>query len=142
MRSKEDGLSTLLSCAEALSQKCEKILDDAKRCLEQPGGFADYVFVPGIPGNKSEGFVVRLRDISGTPETDVFRSIAEAKISDRPHSFYRVGRFSDTLRYQIVQKMAFLFSRIGSPPAFEEDCRTAAKLLVERNRSGRANEGE
>lgn len=133
-----DGLSTLLNCAAAFSQKRERILDEAKRYLEQPGGFSDYVFVPGIPGSRSDGFVVRLRDISGVPETDVFRSIAEAKIQDRPHSFYRIGRFSDRLRYQIVQKMAFLFSRIGSPQTFEEDCQVAAKLVVDRRKSEEA----
>tara|TARA_R110000868_G_scaffold43803_8_gene147010 strand:+ start:26028 stop:26885 length:858 start_codon:yes stop_codon:yes gene_type:complete len=136
-----EGLSDLLKCAETFSQKREKILDEARRCLEQPGGFADYVFVPGIPGSKSEGFVVRLRDISGVPETEVFRSIAEIRIHDQPHAFYRVGRFSDGLRYQIVQKMAFLFSRIGSPRAFEEECRVAAQLLVDQKNSEVANNG-
>lgn len=131
---KNDGLSTLIQCAEVFSKKREKILDDAKRYLEQPGGFADFVFVPGIPGNISEGFIVRLRDISGISETDVFRSFAEAKINDQPEAFYRVGRFSDSLRYQIVQKMAFLFSRIGSPKAFEERCRASAKILIDNRK--------
>ncbi len=134
LRPNSNGLSALLVCAATFSQKREKILDEAKRYLEQPGGFADYVFVPGIPGSIPNGFVVRLRDISGVPETEVFRSLAEAKINDQPHAFYRIGRFSDGLRYQIVQKMAFLFSRIGSPPAFEEKCRAVAQMLVDQKK--------
>lgn len=141
LRSNGDMLSTYLKCAETFSQNRERILDDARRCLEQPGGFADYVFVPGIPGSKSDGFVVRLRDISGAPESEVFRSMVEAKIHDKPHAFYRIGRFSDILRYQIVQKMAFLFSRIGSPGAFEEECQAAAQLLIDQKKSEGVNIG-
>lgn len=135
-----DGLSVLLKCAGVFSSKASKTLDDAQRSLEQPGGFADHVFVPGIPGSTSEGFVVRLRDISGAPEGEVFRSELLAKINDQPNAFYRVGRFSDGLRYQIVQKMAFLFSRIGSPSAFEDDCRAAAQLLVDQKKMESVND--
>lgn len=135
-----DGFSSLIECAKAFSQKAERIVDAAKSGLENPGGFADYVFVPGIPGSTSEGFVVRLRDISGVPESCVYRSEAEAKINDQPMAFYRVGRFSDGLRYQIVQKMSFLFSRIGSPRTFEEKCRNTAQALMEKKATESVNE--
>ena len=44
---------------------------------------------------------------------------------------YRIGRFSDAIRYAIVQRMAYLFFRIGMSDEFESDCDTVAELILE-----------
>jgi len=94
-------------------------------------GFPDFVLVPELPKSTHYGFVVLLRSINSIKYDEVFLSETDARINDRPYAFHRVGRFSDGLRFAIAQKLAFLFSRIGMPPAFEAACEAATELLVE-----------
>ena len=42
-----------------------------------------------------------------------------------------LGRLNDGVRFSITQKLAFLFSRIGMPEAFEAACETATELAAE-----------
>ncbi|MBW6494156.1 MAG: hypothetical protein K0B16_06305 [Burkholderiaceae bacterium] len=127
----DGNLHAFKKCSAINGAKKEKLSADIKSFFKNGGGFADFILVPGIPGDMSCGFVVLLRQISGTTEADIYRSEVAARVDNRPEAFHRIGRFDDGLRFQIVQKLAFLFSRIGSPREFEDACDIATELLIE-----------
>ncbi|MDT4328280.1 hypothetical protein ACQE3D_11995 [Methylomonas sp. MS20] len=95
------------------------------------GGFPDYVVIPELPDTEEYGFVIRLRSFFSLDSNELFNSRADAKINNKPNAFYRIGRFSDWLRFFIVQKVAFLFSRIGMTEEFEGDCEEMADIAID-----------
>lgn len=108
--------------------------------LDTNRGFSDCLLVPELPGVTGYGFVVLLRAISNIEVKELFRSETDARINDQPLAFYRIGKFSDALRFSIAQRLAFLFSRIGMSTAFEEACDVATELLVQSVCSSPAEE--
>ena len=102
-----------------------------REAFSSSGHFPDHVLVPELPNVEGLGFVILLRSISSISSTEVFRSETEAKINGQPFGFYRIGRFTDNVKHSVSQKLAFLFSRIGLSPHFEDACAAATELLIE-----------
>lgn len=93
---------------------------------------SDCMLTPTLPSEKEVGFVVMLRDIRAIRPSDLFASRLDLRIGDGTTSaMYRIGRFSDFIRYAIAQRMANLFSRIGMTDQFETECAAAANLTSE-----------
>jgi len=102
-----------------------------REAFDPDRGFPDFLLVPEIRECPGYGYVVLLRSLWTLAAKDLFRSELDARINDRPDAFHRIGRFNDTLRFAIAQKLAFLFSRIGMPIEYEQACESATDLLVE-----------
>ncbi|WP_374491261.1 hypothetical protein [Zoogloea sp.] len=103
-----------------------------QNALIKTDGFPDFFFLPTMPNKDSNGFVALLRTINSSPHNRLFKTEVDARIntvSDQP-AFFRFGRLTDAVRYQVVQKLTFLFSRIGSHPKFEDACNTSAALAA------------
>lgn len=95
------------------------------------GGFQDYFVLPELPGADGYGFVVLLRSMSTIMAADLFLTERDARIHDKPNAFHRLGRLHDGIRFAIAQRLAFLFSRIGMPSAFESACETSIDILAD-----------
>lgn len=124
-------LDLLDYCQELVGNKPEKNIDEFRKFITRQDGFPDFFLVPNVPDGDTKGYVVLLRRINGSPETDVFKTELDARLNDRPDALHRIGRFRDGIRFQIVQKMSFLYSRIGSPKEFEADCSQVVDWSVE-----------
>lgn len=105
--------------------------ENVRNAFKDGGGFQDYFVLPELPRQAGLGFVVMLRSMWTIMSPDLYLTEQDARIHDRPDAFHRVGRLNDGIRFSITQKLAFLFSRIGMPKAFESACETAAELTVE-----------
>ena len=128
------SLDLLDACQELVGRKPEKSIDEFRRFITRQDGFPDFFLVPNVPEGDTKGYVVLLRRINGSHESNVFRSHLDARLNDRPDAFHRIGRFRDGVRFQIVQKFSFLFSRIGSPEEFKADCSQVVEWSVEDRR--------
>ena len=126
-----EKLSTLRKCwtAAGISEKDQETR--IRTYLLSNDGFPDFFVVPDLPGEDSLCFVVMLRGISTIEINEIFKTELDGKIAGKSNSFHRVGRFNDNVRYAVVQKFSFLFSRIGMPPRFESASKAAADILVE-----------
>jgi hypothetical protein len=102
-----------------------------QEAFESDRGFPDFMLIPDLPGVSGYGFIVALRAISTLPSSDVFKTNADAHINGKPDAYYRIGRFSDNLRFSVAQKLAFLFSRIGMSLQFETACAAVTELVIE-----------
>lgn len=98
---------------------------------DSTGGFPEYFVLPELPRQAGLGFVVLLRSMWNVMAADLYLSEQDARVDDRPDAFHRLGRLDDGVRFSITQKLAFLFSRIGMPTAFETACETASTLAAE-----------
>jgi hypothetical protein len=126
-------LEALVQLRQTFGTQRANVLKSAQDSLTASSGFPDTVFVPGLPGFMEQGFVMRLRGIFSIEQRHVLRSFPEWKISDEPAGFFRTGRFSDRMRYQVVQRMAFLFLRIGAPRDYDDYCgQMAGQILSEK----------
>lgn len=121
-----------LKAAWKLFNTEEKIQqENVRNAFKDSGGFQDYFVLPELPGQTGLGFVVMLRSMWTIMAPDLYLTEQDARIDDRPDAFHRLGRLNDSIRFSITQKLAFLFSRIGMPTAFESACETASELTVE-----------
>ncbi|MEQ8283855.1 hypothetical protein [Parvibaculum sp.] len=125
------SLDRLRQAWTLIGRKEESQRQSVKEAFDAERGFPDYLVVPELPNTMGYGFVVLLRSIHILPSRDLFPSQVDARISGRPEAFYRMGRFGDSLRFSISQKLAFLFSRIGLSVDFENACDAATTLAVE-----------
>lgn len=105
--------------------------ETVRNAFKDGGGFQDYFVLPELPRQTGLGFVVMLRSMWTIMAPDLYLTEQDARIHNRPDAFHRVGRLNDGIRFSITQKLAFLFSRIGMPKAFESACETAAELIAE-----------
>lgn len=113
-----------------LGKKPTEINESLKKALTKNDGFPDFFLLPELENYEGKGFVALLRVINSTPKSNLFKSSVEARInSSESYYFYRFSRLSDGIRFHIVQKMAFLFSRIGAHPHFEDKCTISAELV-------------
>lgn len=101
-----------------------------KEAFDPERGFPDFVLIPALPQAPETGYVILLRSFFTIAARDVLPSELAARIEGRPDAFHRIGRFSDGLRFAIAQKMAFLFSRIGMAPEFENACEKMTTSLA------------
>lgn len=91
-----------------------------------------YFFLPRLPNHPIVGHVVLLRDIRAAPLDNVFRRSLDIRNTQRSAPYFlRMGRLSDNLRHAIAQQVAVLFSRVGLPASFEEECDAAAGMASE-----------
>lgn len=125
------ALDILGSCQKLLGQDPTKNLAEFQRFIVKQEGFPDFFLVPNLPGGDAKGYIVLLRRVHGSNESSVFKTPMDARINDQPAALHRIGRFTDGVRFQIVQKMVFLFSRIGSPKEFENDCKQVIEWAIE-----------
>lgn len=128
-------LDLLDACQELVGQDPAKSIAEFRQFITKQDGFPDFFLVPNVPDGDTKGYVVLLRRINGSDETDVFKTELDAKLNDRPEALHRIGRFTDGIRFQIVQKMSFLYSRIGSPSQFESDCNQVIDWSLEDRRN-------
>lgn len=110
-------------------------IDKIQSAFGGNSGFPDYFLLPELPEKEGIGFVVQLRSIHSFQAIDLFYTEADARIAGKPYAYYRIGRLEDAIRFAIVQKFAFLFSRIGMAPDFEDSCETATALILESHYS-------
>jgi hypothetical protein len=82
-------------------------------------GFSDYFLLPDLPGESGAGFVVLLRDIRTIEAKATFVAELDSRIEGHTNGYFRIGKTVDLIRFCIVQKFAFVFSRIGLPKQFE-----------------------
>lgn len=130
----EDGRSAFsrLQAAWKLFGTDEKAQQDIVRnAFKDGGGFQDYFVLPELPRQSGLGFVVMLRSMWNLMRPELYLTEQDARISDQPGAFHRLGRLNDGIRFSITQKLAFLYSRIGMPTNFESACETATELAVE-----------
>lgn len=126
-----EKLSTLRRCwtSAGISEKDQ--VSRIRTYLLSSDGFPDFFVIPDLPGEDGYCFIVMLRSISTIEINEIFKTELDGRIAGQSNSFHRVGRFNDNVRYAIVQKFSFLFSRIGMPPQFENASKAAADILVE-----------
>lgn len=111
----------------------KNFMSSLHQALEGSDGFPDYFFLPKIHvKNNDFGFVILFRKISTLKFSELYKNEIDARIDGNKNAFYRVGRLSNSLRFSISQKIAFLFSRIGMDVDFENECSSAIKLSIQR----------
>lgn len=123
-----ERLKSIWSLAGTAQEERRKQIRDA---LKDGGGFQDYFVLPELPHMDGVGFVVVLRSMGTIMSDEVFLTERDARIAGRSNDFHRLGRLSDGVRFSITQKMAFLFSRIGMPVAYESACEAACELAID-----------
>jgi hypothetical protein len=129
---KKNRLHTLCQCWEIVGIDKKTQESRIREYLNSSDGFPDFFVVPEIPGEDDFCFIILLRSISTPKSNLIFNSELEEKIVGQKNSFHRIGRFNDNLRYAVVQKFSFLFSRIGMPTPFEKVSGEAADILIEK----------
>jgi hypothetical protein len=129
--SDDTSLERFKSARRALGDNSAKIGDALRTAFEGERGFPDFFLLPELPYADGVGYVVLLRAFASLPAADLFMTEVDARIAGRSDAFHRIGRLSDGLRFAVMQKLAFLFLRIGLVPSFEEACRSANELVVE-----------
>jgi hypothetical protein len=127
----EEPLDRLRAAWTALGRTVPQQRAALREALEGERGFPDYFLLPDIPKASGYGHVVLLRDIASVQADEVFRSAVQARIADQPHAWHRVSRLGDGVRFAVVQKLAFLFSRIGLSSGYENACSAAVDLILE-----------
>jgi hypothetical protein len=132
--SSESALDVLERCQNLLGQDPTKNLAEFQKFIVKQEGFPDFFLVPNLPEGDAKGYIVLLRRVRGGKEASVYKTGMDARINDEPSALHRVGRFTDGVRFQVVQKMAFLFSRIGSPEEFENDCKQVIEWTIEERK--------
>jgi len=126
------SLERLKACWKREGKKEPEHRGIVQNALRQRQMRSDYMLTPTLPSETEVGFVVMLRDIRAVRSSDLFTNRLDLRIGNgSPAAMYRIGRFSDFIRYAIAQRMANLFSRIGMTEQFETECEVAASLILE-----------
>lgn len=126
-----DPLERLRAAWTALGRDAAQQRAALTDALASGGGFPDFFLLPDLPAADQYGHVVLLRDIAALRASELYPSEQDVRIAGMPHAWHRVARLDDGIRFAITQKLAFLFSRIGLPTAFEHACSAATSLVVE-----------
>lgn len=128
----DDGISNVEKYKKSMTGSSEKkIKSEFRSAFDSNKGFPDFFLIPEIPTLSGIGYVVLLRNFGSVKRENIFYSEADIHINDQPQAFYRIGRLNDTVRFAIMQKLAFLFLRIGLDEGFEKTCKTVVDLIVE-----------
>ncbi|MDM5151554.1 hypothetical protein [Aeromonas salmonicida] len=129
--SESSNLDKLIEIKENLGTNKTAFIATLKEALSGSGDFPDFIFIPEIPAqDHSIGFIILLRNISTLRHHDLYKNEIDARVNGNENGYYRIGRFSDALRFSISQKVVFLFSRIGMESDFEQSCVTAIDLSL------------
>jgi len=113
------ALEKIQKTASLFNLGIDKLVEEARRHLTKDDGFPDFFFIPRLPDELGNGCVALLRHIYSVHDEDIFTCEANARIEGKPYSFFRMCRLTDRVKYSIVQKTTFLFSRIGMTTEFE-----------------------
>jgi hypothetical protein len=127
----ETPLARLTTCWSHAGKSPKDQKSQIENALNHRKMRGDFMFIPTLPNEKRIGFVVLMRDIRSILKSDLYLSRLSLKIAKGEPGFYRIGRFSDFIRYAIAQKMAFLFSRIGMTEVFESEADEAISLVID-----------
>lgn len=126
--SETSSIDKIRTAAAFFKLKIENIALNAQQNLKKgDDGFPDFFCLPGLCGELENGCVALLRHIYSTQDETIYTCEANAKIDGNPNSFYRMCRLNDRVKYSIVQKTTFLFSRIGMTTEFEEHTENVVK---------------
>jgi hypothetical protein len=128
---KQTAFSRLRAAWKLFNVDEKNQLGNVRSAFKDGGGFQDYFVLPELPQQSGLGFVVMLRSMWTIMAAELYLTEQDARIDDHPDAFHRLGRLNDSIRFSITQKLAFLFSRIGMPTAFESACETASELTIE-----------
>ena len=128
----ETPLQSLRSCWCIEGRKLPEQCGILQNALKQRQMRAEFMLAPTLPTESELGFVVMIRDVRAIRTRDLYKNRLDLRIADASSSgMYRIGRFSDFIRYAIAQRMANLFSRIGMSAKYETECEAAAGLTLE-----------
>lgn len=109
-RTHSTPLKRLRACWTCEGKKEPEHKGLVQNALRQRQMRSDYMLTPTLPSETEVGFVVMLRDIRAIKPSDLFASRLDLRIGNGGNSaMYRIGRFSDFIRYAIAQRMANLF---------------------------------
>lgn len=131
----DDAISNfdrLTTAYELLNQSKENLIVKIQEGLNSFGdGFSDFFFIPDLPiNNKDIGYVALFRYIYSIETDNLFLTELDAKIKG-DDSFFRIGRLEDRVKFAIIQKLSFVFLRIGMKDHYEKECKASAELLIE-----------
>ncbi|HBO3119445.1 TPA: hypothetical protein L4R02_003742 [Pseudomonas aeruginosa] len=116
----QSALDRVKKSASYFRINVENFVEGAKKHLVKfDDGFPDFFYIPKLPEELSGGCTALLRNIYSIQNEEIFLSESDARINDCPSGFFRMCRLSDRVKYSVVQKTTFLFSRIGMTPEFE-----------------------
>lgn len=122
----------------SLQEKKDAYINESlKKALTKSDGFPDFFLLPDLQSQEGTGFVILLRIVNSIPRDNLYKNIIDARINGNENSFYRFNRLADNIRFLVVQKMAFLFSRIGTNPYFEDECSASVELVSELYKSSK-----
>lgn len=124
------NMERLFDARLKMGEKPEKFRQSVKEAFEGDRGFPDFFLLPELPSKDGYGFVVMLRSIRSIDARHLYHSSVDAKVAGYPDAFWRAGRLDDGVRFAITQKLAFLFSRIGMPQHYEDECHFAVELMA------------
>ena len=130
-----NSLDVLEECQTYLGQSNDDLTAKFRQFLNRLEGFPDFVLVPNVPDGDAKGYVILLRRINGANETEIFKTERDARLNDRSDALHRVGQFHDSIRFLVVQKMSFLFSRIGASEQFTDECSQVVDLTIDDRRN-------
>lgn len=130
------NLERFKAARRALGDTPAKIGEAIRTAFEGERGFPDFFLLPEMPNSSEIGFVIMLRAFASLKAADLYLDEVDARVDGRPDAFHRVGRLSDGLRFAVMQKLAFLFLRIGLAGSFEKACTSATELVVETLMAG------
>lgn len=90
-----------------------------------------FFFLPYLPGDKENGFFVLVNKIHSVSEENI-RMASQHAAQTAAASYARIGHLPDRVRFSIVQRAVYIFSRIGFETAYESEERTALDILVDQ----------
>jgi hypothetical protein len=126
------NLPRLERARELFGQKRDALFSSANNSLNSFGdGFSDFFFIPDLPlESKDLGYVALFRNIYSVEKNKLFMNKLDARTHD--DSFFVIGRLEDRIRFAIMQKLSFVFLRIGMDDHYEEECKISRDLLIDK----------
>lgn len=125
-------LESLISCWRVEGRNEADQRGMVRSALRQSQMRSEFLLIPTLPNETEVGFIVTLRDIRTIGLSEIFPNKLDLRIkSGSQNAMFRIGRFSDFIRYSIAQRMANLFSRIGMTVEFEDECEQSTSLVCE-----------
>jgi hypothetical protein len=125
------NIACLKSCWKLKGFQVQKQIEELKKGIADLTNAVSFFLIPELPDSPPYGHVVTIRDVRSINADNIFASRRAVPYHRRDDScMYRVGRFSDRIRFAISQKLASLFSRIGMTSHFEADCKVVPDLVI------------
>lgn len=100
---------------------------EALKRLQSESLPSDVFLLPQIPQVECDGAVVLLRELIGVASKSIHTRVTDLSTSS---DYLRLGRLQDIYKYSISQAFGSLYSRIGLPDAFADQCRLSLAELA------------